>query len=79
MVKCLLAEAHRETHRRLNPSHYAAIVTHVGAPLSHGAIIARELGIPAVVNCGDATTRLKTGDRVCVDGAAGVVELLEPR
>ena len=54
----------------------AAVVTDVGAPLSHAAIVARELGIPAVVNCGDATARLKTGDRVRLDGAAGVVEIL---
>jgi len=54
----------------------AAVVTDVGAPLSHAAIVARELGIPAVVGCGDATTRLKTGDRVRVDGTAGTVELL---
>ena len=50
-----------------------AVVTDVGAPLSHAAIVARELGIPAVVGCGDATTRLRTGDRVRVDGAAGTV------
>jgi pyruvate,water dikinase len=55
----------------------AAIVTDVGAPLSHAAIIARELGIPAVVGCGDATMRLKTGDRVLVDGGRGVVELVD--
>lgn len=55
----------------------AAIVTDVGAPLSHAAIVARELGIPAVVGCGDATTRLKTGDRVRVDGGQGIVEILE--
>ncbi|HEY4691403.1 MAG TPA: PEP/pyruvate-binding domain-containing protein [Anaerolineae bacterium] len=54
----------------------AAIVTDVGAPLSHAAIVARELGIPAVVGCGDATLRLKTGDRVRVDGGHGTVELL---
>ena len=48
----------------------AAIVTDVGAPLSHAAIVARELGIPAVVGCGNATTLLKTGDRVRVDGGA---------
>jgi phosphohistidine swiveling domain-containing protein len=57
----------------------AAVVTDVGAPLSHAAIVARELGIAAVVNCGDASARLKTGDRVRVDGAAGVVEILEAR
>jgi pyruvate,water dikinase len=54
----------------------AAVVTDVGAPLSHAAIVARELGIPAVVGCGDATLRLHTGDRVRVDGGKGVVEVL---
>jgi phosphohistidine swiveling domain-containing protein len=54
----------------------AAIVTDVGAPLSHAAIVARELGIPAVVGCGNATTRLHTGDRVRVDGGRGTVEIL---
>jgi phosphohistidine swiveling domain-containing protein len=56
----------------------AAIVTDVGAPLSHAAIVARELGIPAVVGCGDATMRLRTGDWVRVDGGRGMVEILEP-
>ena len=55
----------------------AAIITDLGAPLSHAAIVARELGIPAVVGCGDATMRLKTGDRVRVDGGKGCVEVLE--
>lgn len=55
----------------------AAIVTDVGAPLSHAAIVARELGIPAVVGCGVATMRLNTGDRVRVNGGQGVVEILE--
>jgi phosphohistidine swiveling domain-containing protein len=54
----------------------AAVVTDVGAPLSHAAIVARELGIPAVVGCGSATTRLRSGDRVRVDGGRGVVEIL---
>jgi pyruvate,water dikinase len=39
----------------------AAIITDVGAPLSHAAIVTRELGIPAVVGCGNATMLLKTG------------------
>jgi phosphoenolpyruvate synthase/pyruvate phosphate dikinase len=56
--------------------HIAAVVTDIGAPLSHAAIVARELGIPAVVGCGDATMRLKTGDHVRVDGSAGTVELI---
>ena len=54
----------------------AAVITDVGAPLSHAAIVARELGIPAVVGCGDATMRLKTGDRVQVDGSRGMVKIL---
>ncbi|GAA4713140.1 pyruvate, water dikinase [Promicromonospora umidemergens] len=56
----------------------AAVVTDVGAPLSHAAIVARELGIPAVVGCGNATMRLRTGDLLRVDGAHGTVEILEP-
>jgi phosphoenolpyruvate synthase/pyruvate phosphate dikinase len=52
----------------------AAVVTDVGAPLSHAAIVARELGIPAVVGCGNATTRIATGDVVQVDGAPGTVK-----
>jgi pyruvate,water dikinase len=54
----------------------SAIITDIGAPLSHAAIVARELGIPAVVGCGNATTRLKTGDRVIVDGGHGIVQIL---
>jgi pyruvate,water dikinase len=55
----------------------AAVITDVGAPLSHAAIVARELGIPAVVGSGNATTRLKTGDRVLVDGGRGIVQILK--
>jgi len=51
----------------------AAVVTDIGAPLSHAAIVAREFGIPAVVGCGNATTEIHTGDRITVDGAAGEV------
>ncbi len=56
----------------------AAIVTDVGAPISHAAIVARELGIPAVVGCGNATMRLHSGNWVRVDGGKGTVELLRP-
>ena len=55
----------------------SGIITDVGAPLSHAAIIARELGIPCVVGCGTATTQLKTGDIVIVDGGKGLVRILE--
>ncbi|MFI6326288.1 PEP/pyruvate-binding domain-containing protein [Nonomuraea sp. NPDC050556] len=54
----------------------AAVVTDMGAPLSHASIVARELGIPAVVGTGNATMRLKDGDRVRVDGERGTVEVL---
>lgn len=53
-----------------------AVVTDVGAPLSHAAIVARELGIPAVVGCGNATMRLHTGDWLKVNGEQGTVEVL---
>jgi pyruvate,water dikinase len=55
----------------------AAVITDIGAPLSHAAIVARELGIPAVVGTGNATMRLRTGDRVLVDGGRGIVQLLK--
>lgn len=54
----------------------AAVVTDIGAPLSHAAIVARELGIPAVVGCGNATMLIRSGDRLRVDGAGGTVEIL---
>ncbi|MGL6041002.1 MAG: phosphoenolpyruvate synthase, partial [Deefgea sp.] len=54
----------------------AAIVTNRGGRTCHAAIIARELGIPAVVGCGDATQMLREGDEVtvsCAEGDAGFV------
>jgi phosphoenolpyruvate synthase/pyruvate phosphate dikinase len=54
----------------------AAVVTDIGARLSHAAIVARELGIPAVVGCGNATMLIRSGDRIRVDGAGGTVEIL---
>ena len=54
----------------------AAIVTNRGGRTCHAAIIARELGIPAVVGCGDATTRLRDGEPVtvsCAEGDTGFV------
>jgi phosphohistidine swiveling domain-containing protein len=56
--------------------HAAAIVTDVGAPLSHAVIVAGELGIPAVVGCGNATMLLHSGDQLRVDGSNGIVEVL---
>jgi len=55
----------------------AGIVMDQGGLLSHGAIIAREYGIPAVVNVGNATKIIKTGQTIQVDGDRGVVRILE--
>ncbi|WP_280426864.1 PEP-utilizing enzyme [Nocardia carnea] len=58
-----------------------ALVIDVGSVGSHGAIVARELGLPAVVNTSDGTRRLRDGDRVIVDGTKGtvtVVSVVEP-
>jgi pyruvate,water dikinase len=51
----------------------AAVVTDVGSAAAHASIVAREYGIPAVVGCGDATSRLRAGMRVTVDGSTGNV------
>jgi pyruvate,water dikinase len=52
-----------------------ALVMEMGGMLSHGAVVAREYGIPAVVGVAGATDRIETGQRVTVDGSAGTVEL----
>jgi pyruvate,water dikinase len=49
------------------------LVMEMGGPNSHGAVVAREYGIPAVVGVADAPSRLRTGELVTVDGAAGLV------
>jgi len=54
----------------------AAVVTDIGGPLSHSSIVAREYGIPAVLGTGSATERIRTGDRVRVDGDTGMVTVL---
>ena len=53
------------------------LITDAGGALSHPAVVSREFGIPAVVGTGTATSRIKTGQRVRVNGAAGVVEILD--
>jgi phosphohistidine swiveling domain-containing protein len=53
----------------------AGLVTDAGGVVSHPAVVAREFGIPAVVGTSEATARIKTGDRVRVNGATGIVEL----
>jgi phosphohistidine swiveling domain-containing protein len=54
----------------------AGLVTEAGGTTSHPAVVAREFAIPAVVGTGNAGERIKTGDRIRVNGATGVVELL---
>ena len=51
----------------------AAVVVDVGAPMSHAAIISRELGVPCVVSCADATRRIPDGANITVDGTSGMV------
>jgi pyruvate,water dikinase len=61
----------------------AGVVTELGGPLSHAAVVAREFGVPSVVNVEGVMRVLRTGDRVRVDGDRGVVEKIakpsEPR
>lgn len=54
-----------------------AVVIDIGGPLSHGAIVAREMGIPCVINTGNGTRAIKTGDRLRVDGSTGLVQIQE--
>jgi phosphohistidine swiveling domain-containing protein len=53
----------------------SAIVTDTGGPLSHGSIVAREYGIPAVLGTGVATRRIHSGQTLTVDGSAGLVTI----
>jgi pyruvate,water dikinase len=53
------------------------IVTDIGGPLSHGSIVAREYGIPAVLGTVSATRTIRTGQRITVDGDAGRVTVLD--
>jgi pyruvate,water dikinase len=54
-----------------------AAVSDIGGSMSHMAIVAREYGLPAVVGTGSATTKIKDGQRIRVDGGRGVVTILE--
>ena len=55
----------------------SAAVSDIGGSMSHAAIVAREFGLPAVVGTGTATSRIKDGQRVRVDGGRGIVTLLQ--
>ncbi|HXG93924.1 MAG TPA: phosphoenolpyruvate--protein phosphotransferase [Blastocatellia bacterium] len=65
------------TVAELDFNHVLGFATNAGGPTSHTAIIARALGIPAVVGLHDITRRVKTGSQLIIDGAAGEV-LLRP-
>lgn len=53
------------------------LITEVGGMMTHGSVVAREYGIPAVVGVHQATTRLKNGQRIRIDGTAGKIVVLE--
>jgi pyruvate,water dikinase len=53
------------------------LVMEMGGAISHGAVVAREYGIPAVVGVAGATERISSGQRISVDGAAGMVVIEE--
>jgi pyruvate,water dikinase len=53
----------------------SGVVTDIGGPLSHGSIVAREYGVPAVMGTGVATRRLHSGQFITVDGSAGTVTI----
>lgn len=55
----------------------SALVVDIGGALSHAAIVARELGVPCVVNTGAGTRTIRTGDHIRVDGGTGVVTILK--
>jgi pyruvate,water dikinase len=55
----------------------AAVVMDQGSILSHGSIVAREFGIPSVVNVGHATEIIKTGQTIQVDGNRGIVKIIQ--
>lgn len=55
-----------------------ALIIDIGGPISHGAIMAREMGLPCVINTQEGTAVIQDGDLVRVDGSAGEVRILEP-
>jgi phosphohistidine swiveling domain-containing protein len=59
-------------------SHARGLIVETGGLLSHGSIIAREFGVPAVANIPEATTRFHDGDLVLLDGSTGLVQILAP-
>jgi pyruvate,water dikinase len=69
----------RTTNPTWTPLFYSAVavITESGGPLSHGAVTAREMRLPAVMSVKDSLSRLKNGQRVRVDGSHGKVFLMQ--
>ena len=59
----------------LDTNHFVALVTELGGPTSHTAIIARQLNVPCIVAVGSNLNDIKAGDKVLVDGALGTITL----
>ena len=54
----------------------SGLITEIGGLLSHGAVVAREYGLPCVVNVKGATHMIKNGDKICLNGGTGSVKIL---
>ena len=63
-------------HRGLAFSKIKAAVTDIGGMSCHASIVAREYGLPCVAGTGYATTTIKTGDKIKVDGSTGIVTIV---
>jgi phosphohistidine swiveling domain-containing protein len=72
LVPMLVARGHQVTG---TTSRAGGLVMEMGRMMSHGAVVAREYGIPAVVGVPGATERIATGATITVDGSAGVVSI----
>ncbi|MEQ1525570.1 MAG: PEP/pyruvate-binding domain-containing protein [Gallionella sp.] len=70
----------RTTNPAWTPLFYqaSAVITESGGPLSHGAVTAREMQIPAVMSIRNVMKKLSNGQRVRVDGTSGIVVILDP-
>jgi rifampicin phosphotransferase len=55
----------------------AGLVTEVGGLMTHGAVVAREYGIPAVVGVDNATSKIKDGQIIRIDGTQGIITIIE--
>jgi pyruvate,water dikinase len=57
----------------------AGLIMEVGGMMTHGAVVAREYGIPAIVGVDQATRRLQTGQLIRMDGSSGQILLLDEK